>query len=72
LGEGKFGVVMMAQHKKTKSFFALKKIPKAMIKSHFMIEQFALEIRLQSCLTHKNILGIYGFFDDSTHLFIVL
>jgi serine/threonine protein kinase len=72
LGEGKFGVVTMARHKKTSSLFALKKIPKEMIKSHMMIDQLALEIRLQSCLNHKNILGIYGFFDNSTHLFIVL
>jgi len=43
-----------------------------MIKSHFMIEQLSLEIRLQSCLNHKNILGMYGCFDDKTHLFIVL
>jgi serine/threonine protein kinase len=43
-----------------------------MIKSHLMIDQLALEIRLQSCLNHKNILGIYGFFDDATHLYIVL
>lgn len=28
LGEGKFGVVMIARHKKTASLFALKKIPK--------------------------------------------
>lgn len=63
---------MVARHRKTSSLFALKKIPKAMIKSHMMIDQLALEIRLQSCLNHKNILGIYGFFDDSTHLFIVL
>jgi len=63
---------MIARHRKTGSLFALKKIPKDMIKSHMMIDQLALEIRLQSCLNHKNILGIYGFFDDSTHLFIVL
>jgi serine/threonine protein kinase len=63
---------MMAKHKKTKSLYALKKIPKEMIKSHFMIDQLALEIKLQSYLNHKNVLGIYGFFDNSTHLFIVL
>jgi len=43
-----------------------------MIKSHFMIDQLALELRLQMCLNHKNVLGMYGFFDDSTHLYIVL
>ena len=63
---------MLARHKKTKALVALKKIPKDMIKSHMMIDQLALEIRLQSCLHHQNILSIYGFFDSHSHLFIVL
>lgn len=62
----------IARHKKTLGLFALKKIPKAMIKSHMMVDQLALEVRLQSCLNHRNILGMYGFFDNQTHLFIVL
>lgn len=62
----------MARHKKTKGIYALKKIPKEMIKSHYMVDQLALEIKLQTYLNHKNILGIYGFFDDATHLFIIL
>jgi aurora kinase len=37
-----------------------------------MIEQLALEIRIQSCIRHANLLEIYGFFDDKTHLYIVL
>lgn len=72
LGEGKFGFVNIVRHKHTFGLFALKKIPKAMIKSHMMVDQLALEIRLQSCLQHRNILGMYGFFDDKTHLYIVL
>ena len=72
LGEGKFGCVNLARHKKTLGLFALKKIPKAMIKSHMMVDQLALEIRLQSCLNHRNVLGMYGFFDDKTYLYIVL
>lgn len=72
LGEGKFGLVMMARHKKTRGIYALKKIPKEMIKSHYMVDQLALEVKLQTYLNHKNILGIYGFFDDTTHLFIIL
>lgn len=72
LGEGKFGLVMVARNKKNGFLIALKKIPKAMIKSHYMIEQLTLEIRLQSCLNHKNILTMYGFFDDATHFYIVL
>ncbi len=62
----------IARHKKTHGMFALKKIPKALIKSHMMIDQLALEIKLQSCLNHRNVLGMYGFFDDKTHLYIVL
>jgi serine/threonine protein kinase len=62
----------MAKHKKTNAIYAIKKIPKALIKSHYMTDQLALEIRLQTCLNHKNILGMYGFFDDSTNLYIVL
>ena len=72
LGQGKFGCVNIVRHRKTCGVFALKKIPKAMIKSHMMVDQLALEIRLQSCLQHRNILGMYGFFDDKTHLYIVL
>jgi serine/threonine protein kinase len=72
LGSGKFGTVMMARHKKTGSLFALKKIPKEMIRSHFMIDQLTLEIKLQSSLNHKNILSIFGVFDDINHLYIVL
>lgn len=62
----------MIRDRKTGGVFALKKIPKAMIKSHMMVDQLSLEIRIQSCLNHNNILGMYGFFDDKTHLYIVL
>lgn len=72
LGEGKFGLVNVVRDRKTGGVFALKKIPKAMIKSHMMVEQLSLEIRIQSCLNHKHVLGMYGFFDDKAHLFIVL
>ena len=72
LGEGKFGCVYLANHRLLGGVYALKKIPKNLIKSHLMTDQLALEIRLQSCLHHHNILGMYGFFEDSLHLYIVL
>jgi serine/threonine protein kinase len=56
LGEGKFGCVNLARHKQTNGLFALKKIPKALIKSNMMVDQLALEIRIQSCIKHPNIL----------------
>jgi serine/threonine protein kinase len=42
LGEGKFGIVYQAYDKITKSLFALKKVPKEIIKSHWMTDQFVL------------------------------
>lgn len=62
----------LVKHRKTNSIFALKKIPKALIKSNMMIDQLALEIRIQSCIKHGNILEMYGCFDDKTHLYIML
>ena len=72
LGEGKFGVVYQAIHKATGWLFALKKIPKDMIKSHLMIDQFVLELKLQTFLKHENILGLFHFFDDQTSIYLVL
>jgi serine/threonine protein kinase len=42
LGEGKFGCVNLVRHKKSRGLFALKKIPKALIKSNMMVDQLAL------------------------------
>lgn len=43
-----------------------------MIKSHFMIDQFILELKLQSFLNHQNILSLHTYFDDEKHFYIVL
>lgn len=40
LGEGKFGSVFQAFHKITNSIFAVKKIPKDILKKNMMIDQF--------------------------------
>jgi serine/threonine protein kinase len=72
LGEGKFGVVYRAVHKPTGWLFAIKKVPKQMITSHLMIDQFILELKLQAYLNHENILTLYTQFDDKSHIYIVL
>ena len=72
LGEGKFGVVFQAVHKQTGWLVALKKVPKDMIKSHSMIDQFILELKLQTYLNHENLLTLYHHFDDKTHIYLVL
>lgn len=50
LGEGKFGVVYQAIHRPTGWLFAIKKVPKQTIKSHLMVDQFILEMKIQSFL----------------------
>jgi hypothetical protein len=35
-----------------------------MLKDHMMVDQFILEVKLQTYLKHENILEIYGVFDD--------
>ena len=72
LGEGKFGTVYKAFHKKNNSIYALKKVPKEMIKSHFMVDQFILELKLQTYLNHQNILSLYTHFTDDKHIYLVL
>ena len=43
-----------------------------MIKSHFMIDQFILELKIQSFFNHPTILKIYGYFDDKENIYLIL
>lgn len=61
-GEGRFGKVYLAVHKKSGFVCALKKIKKESVK--FMIEQFIQELKIQQFLNHPNLVKIYGYFAD--------
>lgn len=37
-----------------------------------MVDQFILEFKIQSYLKHKNIVQIYGIFDDSDYIYLIL
>ncbi len=37
-----------------------------------MIDQFVLELKIQTFLNHENILKIYTQFDDRTYFYLVL
>lgn len=62
----------MAFHKATGAVFALKKISKATIKGNFMIEQFILEVKIQSFIENPYIVKTYGIFDDEESIFLLL
>jgi serine/threonine protein kinase len=64
LGQGRFGTAHIAFHKHTGAIFAIKKVKKEVIKANKLIDQFILEVKLQSFLVHPFILKIYGIFHD--------
>jgi len=72
LGEGKFGTVYQITHKPTGALFALKKVPKEKIKALNLVNQFTLELKLQTFLHHQHILSLYGFFDDAHSIYLIL
>lgn len=37
-----------------------------------MIDQFILEIKLQTFMNHENLLSLHGFFHDSEHIYLIL
>jgi serine/threonine protein kinase len=64
--------VIQAIHKSINSIFAIKKIPKKVIKSNMMIDQLLKEIKIQSYCQHENILTLYGVFDDIDFVYLIL
>ena len=71
LGEGRFGHVFMVIHKSTGAIFALKRVPKATIKQSLLMDQFALQVRLQAAIYHPNIVSLYAVFDDKDHVYLL-
>jgi serine/threonine protein kinase len=62
----------MAIHKITGLLVAIKKVKKAVIKAHKLENQFTMEVKMQLFLDHPNILKLYGYFDDSEHIYLIL
>jgi serine/threonine protein kinase len=62
----------MAIHKPTGGIFALKRVPKSVIKEAMMIDQFALEVRIQASFNDPNIVSVYAVFDDREHVYLLL
>jgi hypothetical protein len=69
-GEGRFGKVHMAIHKKTGFLCALKKVKKEAVRS--MVEQFIQEMKIQLFLNHPRLVKIYGYFCDTEHIYMLI
>ena len=72
LGKGRFGSVFLAKDKRSDALVALKVVKKKTIKDSKMANQIKNEIKIQSCLSHPNILRLYGFFQDEEQFYLIL
>ncbi|CAK85234.1 unnamed protein product (macronuclear) [Paramecium tetraurelia] len=72
LGKGKFSDVFQAQEKTSKVLIALKVIQKTAISKYKIEDQLAHEIKIQSYLSHPNILKHYGVFQEQTKIVLIL
>ena len=72
LGRGKFGNVYLAREKNSKYIVALKVLFKSQLQKAGVEHQLRREIEIQSHLRHTNILRLYGYFYDSTRVYLIL
>ena len=69
-GEGRFGKVFPAVHKKSGFLVAIKQIKKEDVR--LMLDQFIQELKVNSFMSHPNIVKMYAFFSDQTYFYILM
>ncbi|XP_036389160.1 aurora kinase B-like [Megalops cyprinoides] len=72
LGKGKFGNVYLARERQTKFILALKVLFKKQLEKAGVEHQLRREVEIQSHLRHPNILRLYGYFHDSSRVYLIL
>ncbi|KAI1892415.1 hypothetical protein AGOR_G00133120 [Albula goreensis] len=72
LGKGKFGSVYLARERQTKFILALKVLFKKQLEKAGVEHQLRREVEIQSHLRHPNILRLYGYFHDSSRVYLIL
>ncbi|KRX57469.1 Aurora kinase A-A, partial [Trichinella sp. T9] len=72
LGKGKFGHVYLAREKQHKFVVALKVLFKSQLVNAGCEHQLRREIEIQAHLKHPNILRLYGYFYDSSRIYLIL
>ena len=72
LGRGKFGNVYLAREKKSRYVVALKVLFKSQLLQNNVHHQLRREIEIQSHLRHPNILRLFGYFYDSSRVYLIL
>lgn len=72
IGVGTFGRIAVAREKESKARVVLKGMKKRRIERLRVQRHVAHEIEIQAHLRHSNILQLFGFFWDPTHIFMIL
>lgn len=72
LGFGKFGRVYLARERDSQFIVAIKVLQKEQIQKESMECQLRREIEVQSQLRHPNIVRLYGYFYDSTRIYLIV
>lgn len=72
LGEGSFGKVYKAKHKKTGAIYAIKSIDKLNKNNQEGKPYFRREIEIMYKVRHPNIVRLFGHFEDDQNCFFVL
>ncbi|XP_047107046.1 serine/threonine-protein kinase polo [Schistocerca piceifrons] len=71
-GKGGFARCYEITDTKTGNIYAGKIIPKRLMKSSNQRDKISQEIQIHSSLSHNNVVGFYGYFEDNYNIYIVL
>lgn len=72
IGVGTFGRIVVARERQSKARVVLKAMKKRRIERLRVQRHVAHEIEIQAHLRHPNILQLFGFFWDVSHIFMIL
>lgn len=72
LGAGAYGSVTKVTHKATGEAFAMKAIPRKKVLEHQVVPYLLREVRTHAKLRHPNIIQLHYYFEDETHIYILL
>ncbi|ESO04961.1 hypothetical protein HELRODRAFT_185535 [Helobdella robusta] len=72
LGKGGFAKCYELTDSDTKQIYAGKIVPKSLLVKQHQKEKMTQEISIHKGLSHKHIVGFYGFFEDNDNVYILL
>lgn len=72
LGQGAYGKVVKVKAKDSSEEYAMKIVPKQLIKNQQMEDQVKNEIHIMTLLNHENIINLLTYFEDHRNIYFIL